>query len=126
MRSNSVGDQPGPLPAMDALVVAGCGPGTTTRAVATNTMGASHNFASASVVNPSPANSNSKPANWRGSFMRRCFYTTTGGQFNRARALLTPSPLGGEGRDEGVARHGEWRRFAKVRTCPLTPTLSPD
>ncbi len=41
----------------------------------------------------------------------------------RLRLLL---PLGGEGRDEGVARRQD-RRLLQVRSaCPLTPTLSPD
>src|SRR6266511_4853929 len=40
----------------------------------------------------------------------------------RFRLLL---PLGGEGWDEGVARHQELRRLQARAACPLTPTLSP-
>ena len=35
-------------------------------------------------------------------------------------------PLGGEGRDEGVARCQERRLLQAWAACPLTPTLSPD
>jgi len=41
----------------------------------------------------------------------------------RFRLLL---PLGGEGRDKGVAWHQEQRLLQARAACPLTPTLSPD
>ena len=41
----------------------------------------------------------------------------------RVRLLL---PLGGEGRDEGVAPYRKQRLLQEGSACPLTPTLSPD